>query len=274
VRVITFDAPWTAFKNKYRLWQWPWKEMFKLRKQLAAEHFDVAISARWDPRDHLLLKIFGAKKRFGFPRLDSGFLLSRALAHPGPQAHRYEFWRSAGKALGIDLPVRRQIVPMSRQPSQLALVHSGARLPARIWPLERFNVIVKRLRENGYAVQVVCDPSQQEWWKKNGETDAQCPRTLFELFVLLDKAGVFIGNDSGPGHLAAISGIPTFTFFGPSLPQWFAPIHPKAEWLDDKSCPFKPCKDYCRFSSPRCLENIQLEEAWAAVKKFVEANLV
>ena len=60
VRVITFVAPWTAFKNKYRFWQWPWLEIFRLWRQLAAEHFDFGLSARWDPRDHLLLTLVGA----------------------------------------------------------------------------------------------------------------------------------------------------------------------------------------------------------------------
>ena len=51
VRVMPFVAPWTAFKNKYRLWQWPWREIVRLRHQLAAEHFASRLSARWGPRD-------------------------------------------------------------------------------------------------------------------------------------------------------------------------------------------------------------------------------
>jgi heptosyltransferase-2/heptosyltransferase-3 len=96
---------------------------------------------------------------------------------------------------------------------------------------------------------------------------------LGELFGLFDRAAVFIGNCSGPGHLAAISGVPTFTFFGPSLPEWFAPLHPQAQWLEDKSCPYKPCKDYCHFSTPRCLENITVESAWPRVLAFVKSRL-
>jgi len=272
-RVMTFVAPWTAFKNKYNLWQWPWNEMLRLRKRLVAKHFDVALSARWDPRDHLLLQLSGAKERVGFSRLGSRIFLTRELAYPGHQAHRYEFWRAAGEALGIDLPTRRELKPLPHRPSQMVLMHSGARLPARIWPLERYAALLKRLRENGFAVQVVCDASQLDWWKKNGEADVKCPSSLSELSSLFDTAGVFIGNDSGPGHLAAVSGIPTFTFFGPSLPQLFAPLHPHAEWLDDNSCHYKPCKDYCRFSSPRCLENIQVELAWPSVKNFVATHL-
>jgi ADP-heptose:LPS heptosyltransferase len=54
-----------------------------------------------------------------------------------------------------------------------------------------------------------------------------------ELFALFDRAGLFIGNDSGPGHLAALVGVPVLTLFGPQLPEWFAPLHPQAEWLEE-----------------------------------------
>jgi len=88
IRVIDFVAPWTAFKNKYRLWQWPWLEIFRLRRLLAGENFDFGLSARWDPRDHLLLKLAGVRDRIGFPRVGSRIFLTRPLTRPEPEAHR------------------------------------------------------------------------------------------------------------------------------------------------------------------------------------------
>jgi heptosyltransferase-2 len=84
VRVETFTAPWTAFKNKYHLWRWPLLEISRLRQRLALARFDFGLSARWDPRDHLLLKTFGAQNRLGFPRLGSGRLTAtnRGVSSP------------------------------------------------------------------------------------------------------------------------------------------------------------------------------------------------
>jgi aconitate hydratase len=87
--------------------------------------------------------------------------------------------------------------------------------------------------------------------------------------ALADRAGAFIGNDSGPGHLASFCGVPTFTLFGPQLPEWFAPLHPASEWLEGKACPYKPCSDYCRFPVPYCMANSEEEEVWALVEGFV-----
>jgi heptosyltransferase-2 len=86
---------------------------------------------------------------------------------------------------------------------------------------------------------------------------------------LLERAGAFIGNDSGPGHVAAFCGVPTFTIFGPQLPEWFAPLHPSSDWLEGKACPYKPCSDYCRFPAPYCMANSTEEEVFGRVEAFV-----
>jgi ADP-heptose:LPS heptosyltransferase len=275
IKVIPFTAPWTAFQNKYHLWRWPLQEMLRLQKKLTAEQFEFGLSARWDPRDHLLLKFIGAKNRLGFPRIQSQMFLTQPLPKPSPLSHHYELWRVAGQAMGTPLPTRKKIpVPMISSARNLVLLHSGARLPARVWPLERFRNLTQRLRAAGHIVQIVCDPDQSNWWQHSGETTAACPRTVTELLSFIDHAGIFIGNCSGPGHLAAINGVPTFTIFGPSLPEWFAPLHPQAEWIEGKACPYKPCSDYCRFPTPRCLWNVSEAEVWPHVEKFAAVYLL
>ena len=273
VRVIPFTAPWTAFTHKYLLWSWPWWEIFRLRKTLAAMRFDFGLSARWDPRDHLLLRIVRAKARLGFPRLASQMLLDRPLPRPEPAAHRYENWRVLARALHFELPPRDKLaLPQLRTQGEI-LLHSGAGQPVRVWPLERYQRLVTRLRQAGFRVQVACDPDQQHWWLAAGESNVAMPRSVAELLALVDKAAAFIGNDSGPGHLAAFCGVPTFTIFGPQLPEWFAPLHPASDWLEGKACPYKPCSDYCRFASPCCMLNSGEDEVRGRVEAFLNRTL-
>jgi len=275
IKIFPFTAPWTAFeyKYKYNLSRWPTGEMLRLRRHLAAEHFDYGLSGRWDPRDHFLLQMVGARHRLGFPRLKSEVFLTQPLPQPDPLAHHYEYWRIAGRALDIQLPPREKLTVPRREFRSQILVHSGARLPARVWPLEQYQSLVRRLRNQGCLVQVACDPNQRAWWQKSGEASVRCPGSVSELLALTDQSGIFIGNCSGPGHLAAIIGLPTFTFFGPSLLEWFAPLHPAAEWIEGKACPYKPCSDYCRFSSPECLWNVSADEVWPRVEIFVRRHL-
>jgi ADP-heptose:LPS heptosyltransferase len=270
--VIPFVAPWTAFRRKYRIHGWPWGEMFRLGRVIRDTGFDVGLSARWDPRDHLLLAFAGAKERLGFPRIGSRIFLTKALDRPDAAAHRYEYWRTLGRAIGIELPARENIV-IPRQNGSAAgeiLVHTGAGQPVRVWPLESYRALVGHLRQNQCRVLVVCDPEQRDWWLHNGESDVATPRSVAELLALLDHASAMIGNDSGPGHLAAFTGVPTFTIFGPQLPEWFAPLHPAAKWVDGKACPYKPCSDYCRFARPVCLDGWAEAEVWPRIESFVK----
>jgi len=272
VKIATFNAPWTAFKKKYHFWRWPFFEIDLLCRQLAKTRFDSGLSARWDPRDHLLLKIFGVKNRLGFPRVQSQIFLTRPLARPDPQAHRYESWRVLARALGIELPPRGKISIPAARGGKTVLIHTGAGQPVRVWPLEKYKTLAAHLRQKNFQIQIICDADQRDWWLCSGETHVATPGTVKELIALVDGAGAFIGNDSGPGHLAAFCGVPTFTVFGPQLPEWFAPLHPASEWIEGKACPYKPCSDYCRFPAPICLWNLGEEEVFARVEKFLAAQ--
>ena len=47
---------------------------------------------------------------------------------------------------------------------------------------------------------------------------------LRPLGAALSRAGLVLGNDSGVAHLAAASGAPTLTLFGPTDPALWAPL--------------------------------------------------
>jgi ADP-heptose:LPS heptosyltransferase len=268
VRVYPFVAPWTAFQRKYQLLSWPWKKLFRLNT-LAAESFDVGASGRWDPRDHILLHLLGCGVRMGFPRRGSQIFLTDALAPPQRYAHRYENWRSLGRALGLALPTREQVGRFTVNSGDWVVVHSGAGQPVRVWPLDRYRNLVARLRLLNYKVRIACDPDQQDWWRSAGEPEVAGPKSVAQLALLFENARAFIGNDSGPGHVAALSGVPTFTLFGPQLPEWFAPLHPAAQYLEGSPCPYKPCFDYCRFPSPNCIQDLDQDTVFTRVQQFL-----
>jgi ADP-heptose:LPS heptosyltransferase len=49
---------------------------------------------------------------------------------------------------------------------------------------------------------------------------------LSALHAQLAPAALFLGNDSGPTHLAAQVGLPTLALFGPTDPQRWRPVGP------------------------------------------------
>ena len=46
---------------------------------------------------------------------------------------------------------------------------------------------------------------------------------LREVQKLIATAAIFVGNDSGPAHIAAAFGVPTVVIFGPSDPAIWGP---------------------------------------------------
>jgi ADP-heptose:LPS heptosyltransferase len=47
--------------------------------------------------------------------------------------------------------------------------------------------------------------------------------SLGELMAIMKRSRFFVGNDSGPLHLAVALGIPTVSFFGPETPMLYGP---------------------------------------------------
>ena len=264
-RLIPLVAPWTRFTGKYRLHRWPWTQLTTAFRQIRAVRATHAVSARYDPRDHLLIFMSGAKRRIGFGRIGSQLLLTDNLT-PIP-LHRYEAWRRIGDVTGVRLsPIKRN--PVTGRRKGPVIIHSGAGQPVRIWPVARFAALAQRLRRSGRDVRVACDASQVADWQRLQETPI-VPNDVEDLFMLFDDTSAFIGNDSGPGHAAALCGVPTFTIFGPQLPASFSPLHPAAVWIEGKPCIYKPCKDYCHYPAPHCILDISEDEVASRVEAFL-----
>jgi heptosyltransferase-2 len=215
---------------------------------------------------------FGIRKRLGFPRLGTQMFLTQSLQRPDPSSHRYEQWRVLGAALGLNLPARPPVVDVRRERKVDVVIHTGAARDFCIWPLEHFQRLLTQLRARNYSVRVLCDKSQRDEWRQLGESEVPAPASVSELLPLLDDAGVFIGNDSGPGHLAALCGVPTFTLFGPHFPEGWAPLHPEAAWNPGRPCPYKPCESRCQIGVHRCLVDVNAAEAWEGIEPFVQRH--
>lgn len=268
ITVLPVIAPWTQFTGKYQLRRWPWRTLQTTLRQIRREKPHIAVSARRDPRDHLVLRLSSAPRRIGFPRAGSQLFLTEPLPKIHPDANRSAQWEALGHALGLSIR-QPSHSPLSQSTQRLAVIHSGAAQPVRVWPIPRFAQLAARLQQIGWLTQILCDPNQRQEWKSLGHS-ALCPANLTELIRHLKNATAFIGNDSGPGHLAAALGTPTFTIFGPQRPQWFLPNHPQASYIEGKPCPHKPCFDYCRFPQPHCLLNNSTNEVSQKIQPWLQ----
>ncbi len=91
---------------------------------------------------------------------------------------------------------------------------------------------------------------------------------ITQLASILYVCNVFIGNDSGPMHLAAAVGTQTIGLYGPSDPKRFGPIGDKCQIIQKKfDCP--PCLGpTCRFGTEGCMSQIQVADVIQTLGNF------
>ncbi|MCY3766034.1 MAG: glycosyltransferase family 9 protein [Gemmatimonadetes bacterium] len=116
--------------------------------------------------------------------------------------------------------------------SPLIAIHPGSGGREKCWPLTSYLELAHRLATRGAGVMAVCGPVERNVADKlPAHLPCLAPRDLRSLAALLHGVDLFIGNDSGPGHIAAAVGTPTLTLFGPTDAVTWAPRHPHARIL-------------------------------------------
>ena len=159
---------------------------------------------------------------------------------------------------------------------QLVVIAPGASDEIKMWPPERFASLANRIAETYRAHIVICgaafDRETQEAVASRvsapvvrlaGETD------LGQLAAILKYSALYIGNDSGPLHLAAAVGAPTLCilgggYFGRFYPYGNRQIHRAV--FQELEC--FHCNGLCPYEVPHCIHKITVEQAWNEVRRI------
>lgn len=187
------------------------------------------------------------------PRAKLAFASTRPPA--GYARHVCDWHAEQLQAQGIELPG----VPIARRenPGGPIVIHPGSGGAAKCWPVERFEASIERLRGQGCEVRPLLGEVEMERWPAAvrerwiTRLGARVIESLDALCDELEAASLFVGNDSGPTHLAAQMGVRTVALFGPSDPRVWAPRGPAARVLAPES--------------PRGMEWLSVEEVLGVV---------
>ncbi|MFN8525230.1 MAG: glycosyltransferase family 9 protein [Chloroflexota bacterium] len=119
---------------------------------------------------------------------------------------------------------------------RFGLVAPGSGSRRKNWPLDRFLEVVRLLAEReGLPTVLLVGPAEEGMMAAlEGGVGAAAVVSGLPLGVvgaLMARAAVFLGNDSGPSHLAGLVGVPSVTLFGPTDPAMWAPRGPRAAVL-------------------------------------------
>lgn len=142
---------------------------------------------------------------------------------PSDHPSHFTDWHTdelAKQGLGLR-PIEPEVSETSKGP---ILIHPGSSTIKRCWPAEQYEALITALRKQGADVQPVFGEVELERWSPDRihhwtETlQGQVYRTADALLLALEQAGLFIGNDAGPMHLAVQAGTPTLGILGPTDP--------------------------------------------------------
>lgn len=163
-------------------------------------------------------------------------------------------------ALGLDTAFDEQ-APLARlrthkdediMPGEapVVLVPGGARNilrsdAQRRWPVDYYREVAKALRAQGIPVALA--GSGDDRWAEKHFADLEVTSfigktNLLQLLALLRQARACVTHDTGPLHLAYLTGTPTVALFGPTLAREKVPPSASVRVIS-ASMPCAPCYD-------------------------------
>jgi len=106
-----------------------------------------------------------------------------------------------------------------RKYTQRILIHPMSANPEKNWHSKKFLKLAGALEKQGFEVLFILSPEERNSWPK--EIHAPLFSTLETLAETMYESGFFIGNDSGPAHLASYYQIPHIVIAqGRQMPLW------------------------------------------------------
>jgi ADP-heptose:LPS heptosyltransferase len=142
-------------------------------------------------------------------------------------------------------------------------------------------------RELGASIVLLCgeDERTEVAWLTE-RVKQQCPEariteaaggTINRLLNIYAQSDLYIGNDSGPMHLAVAMGLPVIALFGPSDHRFLGPdkVDSRHQVLTtDFPCAREGCRLGCARGYdvdapdyPVCMKNLDVTCVWGAVRR-------
>ena len=207
-------------------------------RNVAAFRADLCINLHGGTRSIALTAASAATYRAGFAHFRGGAVYNiriptaQRILEVERKVHTAEHVASVMFYLGtpkMEIPRARLFAPpASPQVKPYAVIHPFASSPEKTWRADGFLEVARSLR--GMDVHFIGAATDDLNTFKEFPTVAGAP--LKQTMTLISGASLFIGNDSGPAHLAAAYGVPQVVIFGNSDPVIWNPWRTRAEIVE------------------------------------------
>jgi len=274
--------------------------VMKIKDMIAPHRFDIGYILPPSFGAAAGFKLGGVKERVGYIADGRRLLLTRPLPLPTPlnSSHRSEtYFNLLRRGASVDLEfvhpklfvneqdVDRAVAILERfdvaESDRYAVVAYQAVAASRRWGQQNYTEAIKLIVAR-FGLKVVLTGSSDE--AAVGDQIAAAAGTrevvnlagktkLRETAGLVSRARFFLGNDSGPAHLAAAVGAPLVVLSGADDPNETSPITPRKrlvyrEQLDCISC----VKNVCPLKGEaqmQCMKQIGVDEVLQVISSLL-----
>lgn len=259
-------------------------------KEIRSLKPDCVIDLTDGDRGALMSFFSGARYRFSYPVKNK--FRHRLFTHvvkPKVECHIVRFYADFLELLGLvnvsdeihyrvpgsALASLQKKVPLafSETGRRRVVIHPGSRVPLHQWGPHNYARLCDLLSER-FDVFLVGGPGEKEILDQLLGLVQRPPAfvshalVLAEFAALCSRADIFVGNDSGPIHVAASTGAFVFGLYGPTFDEYSGPITEKKCIIEKHQPPCQPCvRSYCTNDEYRaCLELITPEEVMEQIE--------
>jgi ADP-heptose:LPS heptosyltransferase len=273
--------------RSWRLWE--------LTGELKRSHYDLVIILHGnDPEATLVAWSTGSPYIAGSAYSPLSFAYSAKVERKDPLQHAIERRLDFVRLLGADTPDKRMqlFLPSSEliraevlalrhfgsSPSLLVAFHPFGSGRYKWWPLESYAALGNHLHETyGASILIISGPGDRQEAeslaaKLAGPSLVTGGRPLLEVAAFLKHCRLFVGNDSGPLHMALALGVPGIALLGADHPRRIGP-HAVAWgtflYRKEGICPQEHCLNQ-KCPDNKCLQAIRLGEVVDLIRTWWE----
>ena len=157
--------------------------------------------------------------------------------------------------------------------------HATANKRLKEWSQDRFAQLADNLvKDFGLQIVFIGAPNESERIElvikkmQHPAFNLAGKFTLTQLLEFFKQAALYLGNDSGPMHIANVADIPLVGLFGPGPAHVFYPIGVKARVLHHV-LPCNPCNQIdCIQPNDFCMDRIKVEDVMGELRELKFKN--
>jgi ADP-heptose:LPS heptosyltransferase len=272
-------------------------------KEIRNRKYTAVINLHGGPTSAQMTFASGARHRVAPAHFRNGYAynlrtpsVDDILGQPGvsQKLHTVETQFAEFQWLGLPgdaaMPTQLYPAPQMRESASAKLIEAGIdpakpyavlaptnEFYTKRWMPDRFAEVAERLIGCGLQIVMTGAPTAEQRAQLKAVQSATKQKlasvsslSIGELVAVIADSKLFVGNDSGPAHIAAAVKTPLVVMFGPASSVRWRPWRAPSELVQNHfAC--NPCAMYkCEaFDEPECIRSISVAQVMEAVEKLL-----